>query len=173
MILMKNIDNTFRLGLYRSPKYSLAHKIAWLFWGILSFPFESNLPGSRWRVLLLKVFGAKIGKRVVVKPGVKIKYPWRLSVGNDVWIGERVWIDNIDLVSIESNVCVSQLVYFCTGNHRWDKSGFDLCSQPIRIKKSSWIAAGVMIGPGVNIGPNVVISFGSIVTKSRNIHRNE
>ena len=68
--------------------------------------FNSWLPGSGWRVQLLRLFGASIGSGVVIKPHVRIKFPWKLSIGDYSWIGEEVWIDNLAEVSIGSNCCI-------------------------------------------------------------------
>ena len=66
-------------------------------------------------------------KGVVIKPNVKIKYPWNLYIGNNSWLGEKVWIDNLDIVSVGNNCCISQGAYLLTGNHdyRSEYFGFD------------------------------------------------
>ena len=74
-------------------------------------------PFMTLKVRLLKMFGAKIGKGLVIKNNVIIKQPWYLTIGDDCWIGENVWIDNIDKVSIGSDVCISQGAMLLTGNH--------------------------------------------------------
>lgn len=86
------------------------------------------------KVALLQAFGAKVGQRVRIKPGVRVKFPWRLTVGDHVWIGEDTWIDNLDEVTIESNVCISQGVYLCTGNHDWGHPHFALRTGPIHLE---------------------------------------
>ena len=80
---------------------------------------RSRVPGSAHRRLILRAFGALIGKRVLIKPGVRIKFPWRLEIGDDSWVGEDVWIDNLAPVQIGANCCISQGVYICTGSHDW------------------------------------------------------
>jgi len=112
------------------------------------------------------VFGAKIGKGVVVKPGVNIKYPWRLKVGNHVWIGEKVWIDNLGDVVIEDNVCISQGAMLLCGNHNYKKSSFDLMVGDITLKQGSWIGAKSVVCPGVTVGSHAVLSVGSIATQN-------
>jgi len=110
---------------------------------------------------MLKLFGAKVGKSVVIKPGVKVKFPWRFEIGDFSWIGEGVWIDNLDYVKIGHNACLSQGVYLCTGSHRWDMVEFDLLTRPIVIEDSVWVAAKCNVGPGVTIGEGAVLSFAS------------
>src|SRR5690242_9560833 len=94
--------------------------------------FQNSLfPFSGWKVFLLRLFGASVGKGVVIKPRVTIKYPWFLTIGNHSWIGENVWIDNLGKVAIGSNVCLSQGSMLLTGNHDYTKSTFDLMVKEI------------------------------------------
>lgn len=157
-----------RLDTFSSAEFdrgvSLAIEVVWV---ILSgLLIASWLPGSGWRVQLLRVFGANIGDRVVVKPGVRVKFPWRLSIGNNSWIGEDVWIDNLVNVSIGENSCISQGAYICTGSHDWTSSTFDLIVQPITIQDHAWVAAKSSVGPGVTVGEGAILSIGSTATKN-------
>lgn len=126
---------------------------------------RSAMPGSRQRVLALRAFGARIEKGVVIKPHVRVKFPWRLSIGAHSWIGEEVWIDNLADVSIGAHCCVSQGAYLCTGSHDWRSETFDLITEPIRISDGAWICARVSIAPGVTIGAGAVVGLGSIITR--------
>ena len=138
---------------------SLVKELTWLIFSSLFF--SSWLPGSAWRCFCLSLFGCKLGHRVIIKPRVRIKFPWRLEVGDDSWLGENVWIDNIARVSIGSDVCVSQSAYLCTGNHRWDKESFDLIAEPIILESKSWVGANSLVGPGVTIGEGAILTLGS------------
>jgi putative colanic acid biosynthesis acetyltransferase WcaF len=120
------------------------------------------VPGSAIRIALLRLFGARIGHGVVIKPRVRVKFPWRLVVGDHSWIGESAWIDNLAEVTIGTNVCISQGVYLCTGSHRWDREAFDLECKPIVVGDGAWLAAFSRVAPGVTIGPNAVISLGAV-----------
>ena len=122
----------------------------------------SPLPGSRLRVWLLKLFGARIGRHVTIKPGVRVKFPWRLQIGDHTWIGEDVWIDNLAEVEIGDHCCLSQGVYLCTGNHDWSRPSFDLVVRPIRIQSQSWLAARSVVGPGVTVREGAVLGLGSV-----------
>jgi putative colanic acid biosynthesis acetyltransferase WcaF len=115
--------------------------------------------------MLLRLFGAHIGKGVDIKPGVRVKFPWRLTVGEYTWIGEDVWIDNLANVTIGSHCCISQAAYLCTGSHDWANSGFDLIINPIDVGNQSWIAARAVVGPGVSIGEGSVLALGSVATR--------
>jgi putative colanic acid biosynthesis acetyltransferase WcaF len=143
---------------------SIFKELLWLFFS--HFIISSCLPGSKWRVILLKLFGAKIGIHVVIKPGVKIKFPWRLTIGDFSWIGENCWIDNLVDVTIGDNVCISQGVFICTGSHDWTKSSFDLIVKPVTIESFSWLGAMSKVSLGVNVGEGSILSFGSVATKS-------
>ena len=128
---------------------------------------RSWIPGAVHRRIVLRLFGAKIGRRVYIKPGVQIKFPWRLSIGDNSWIGERVWIDNLTDVVIGANCCLSQDAYLCTGSHDWTLPEFDLV-RPIVIEDWVWIAARTSVGPGVRVGEGVVLVLGSVATSDLN-----
>ena len=136
-----------------------------MIWQVFFKPIiSSSLPGTIWRKYILILFGAKLGKSIRLSPGIKIKMPWRLSIGDYSWIGEDVWIDNLSYVQIADNVCISQGVYFCTGNHDFKKISFNLICKSIIIDSESWIGSKVIIGPGNKIGRGSVIKMGSIIT---------
>lgn len=139
-----------------------------LLWYFLGSPLVQSywLPFSDLKVKVLRLFGAKVGQRVRIKPGVRVKFPWRLTLGDDVWLGENAWIDNLASVILENNVCLSQKVYLCTGNHDWTDPTFQLRIAPIHLKASSWIAAGAMIGPGVTVETGAVLTLGSVAVRS-------
>jgi len=123
--------------------------------------FASWIPGSGWRAALLRLFGAKVGQGVVIKPRVRVKFPWKLSIGEHSWIGESAWIDNLDEVVIGDHCCLSQGVYLCTGNHRWDDEAFALVTRPIRIEDHSWLGAHARVGPGVVCRTGGVLTMAS------------
>ena len=129
--------------------------------------FQNALPWpSGLRVALLEMFGAKIGQRVIIRANVNISFPWRLQIGNQVWIGEDVGILSLAQVTIESNVCVSQRAYLCTGSHDFRREDFKLKAAPITVRTGSWVAAAAFIGPGVEIGAGSVVSAGSVALEN-------
>ena len=127
---------------------------------------RSWLLGSSWKVKLLRAFGAQIGHGVHIKTGVKIKYPWKLTVGSNTWIGEDCWIDNMAEVRIGDNVCLSQACYLCTGNHDWSDPRFRMYAQPITLEDGCWVASRCTLGPGVSVGENAIAGIGSVVNHS-------
>ncbi len=118
---------------------------------------------SWFRVFVLRRFGAKIGERVVIRAGVNISFPWRLELGDDVWLGEEVMILSLAPVRIGSSVCISQRAYLCTGSHDHQSETFDLITAPIDVGAGTWIAAMAFVGPGVRLGEQVKVGAGAVV----------
>lgn len=139
-----------------------------LFWYLINIVFLKNPfnPSSAIKVIMLRLFGAKIGKGVVIKPSVNIKYPWKLMIGDHVWIGENVWIDNLADVVIANNVCISQGAMLLTGNHNYKLSTFDLIIGAITLEDGVWIGAKSVVCPGVKCASHSVLAVGSIATKN-------
>jgi glycosyltransferase involved in cell wall biosynthesis/acetyltransferase-like isoleucine patch superfamily enzyme len=137
-----------------------------LLWYFLSLlVLESGwFPVYRLKRWLLRLFGASIGRGVVIKPHVRIKYPWQLSIGDHSWIGEEAWIDNLAPVRIENDVCISQGVYLCTGSHDHERVTFDLIVKPIVIEAEAWVATRAVVLQGVTVGRGAVVAAGSVVT---------
>ncbi len=120
------------------------------------------LPGSGWRRHILRAFGAQIAPGVVCKPGIRVKFPWRLRVGVHSWIGEDVWIDNIAPVTIGAHACLSQGAYLCTGSHDWTRASFDLIARPIEVADHAWVGAFAKMAPGSTLGEGAVLAMGSL-----------
>jgi len=162
---MQKVD----LSSYRNPEYdpgaSLIKRVVWI--SISWFFFQSYLfPVSSAKRFMLRLFGAKVGRKVVIKPAVLIKHPWFLTVGDNTWIGERVWIDNLVSVEIGDNVCISQGAMLLTGNHDYKSPQFDLITKPIKIQSGAWLGAKSVVCPGVDCGFQSVLSVGSVATRS-------
>jgi len=156
------------LSAYSNAEYSPGRgRIARALWYVLSaIAFESPwFPFNGPKRVLLKLFGARIGRGVVIKPNVRVKYPWRLAVGDHCWIGQEAWIDNLANVRIGNHVCISQQVYLCTGSHDHHSRTFDLIVKPIEVGDGVWLAARSLVLGGVAIGPNAIVAAGSVVTK--------
>jgi len=119
---------------------------------------------SGLKAALLRLFGATIGNGVIFKPGLKITFPWKLTVGDSVWLGEEAWILNLAPVVIEDNVCISQRAFICTGNHDYSDPAFGLIVRPVRICEGAWLGASSFVGPGVTVCRNAVLCACSLAT---------
>jgi putative colanic acid biosynthesis acetyltransferase WcaF len=139
-------------------------KLTWYFINVLFF-INPLIPLSGLKCFLLRLFGAKVGKGVIIKPAVNIKYPWMLEIGDYTWIGEDVWIDNLAQVTIGSNVCISQGAMLLTGNHNYKKTTFDLDVGDILLEDGVWIGAFSIVCPGVKCQSHAVLSVNSVATK--------
>ena len=124
------------------------------------------LPFSGFRCWLLRRFGARIGAGVVCRPGMRVKYPWRLAVGDHSWIGEDCWIDNLADITIGRNCCLSQGSYLCTGNHDWNDEAFSLIVREIRIEDGCWVGARATVLPGVTLHTGAIAAAGSVIAQS-------
>ena len=152
--------STYDNSWYNPGKNALLRFI-WYFANAL-FLKSALFPISGLKVCVLRLFGAKIGTGVVIKPGVSVKYPWLLEVGDYTWIGEKVWIDNLAEVKIGSNACLSQGAMLLCGNHNYKKSTFDLIVGKITIEDGGWVGAQSVVCPGVTIHSHAILAVGSV-----------
>ena len=141
----------------------LLKQTAWYFVNALIVRASWN-PFMGIKIALLKMFGARIGRGLIIKNNVNIKFPWKLTIGDDCWIGEGVWIDNLDMVTIGNDVCISQGAMLLTGNHDYTQPSMPYRNAPIRIDSGAWIGAKAVLCPGVNVYANAVLTVGSIAT---------
>ncbi|MEP7262901.1 MAG: putative colanic acid biosynthesis acetyltransferase [Bacteroidota bacterium] len=157
------------LSLYNNswfkPGAGKLKQVMWYFTNVLFFINPLN-PSSGIKVFLLRLFSAQIGKGVVIKPSVNIKYPWKLKVGDHSWIGEKVWIDNLAEVEIASNCCISQGAMLLTGNHNFRKTTFDLITKGIILEEGAWIGAFAIVCPGVTVMSHAVLAVNSVATET-------
>lgn len=153
--------STFNNNWYK-PGGNALKRLFWYFTNALFF--RSAYPFMGVKIVLLKLYGAKIGTGLVIKPHVSIKYPWNLQIGDHVWIGENVWIDNLGSVKIGNNVCISQGALIMSGNHNYSKPGFDLMIKEISIEDGAWLGAKSVVCQGVTIGSHAVLSVSSVAS---------
>lgn len=124
---------------------------------------------SRLRVGILRLFGAQIGKGVLVRHRVRVHWPWKLTVGDHSWIGEGAWLLNLEPIVIGANVCVSQDVLLCTGSHNRHSDTFEFDNGPITVGDGAWIAARAVVLRDVKIGERATV--GAAVVVSRDVPR--
>lgn len=156
----------FTLATYDNSGFSTGasfiRNLLWYFVGGLIFETRW-FPFRSLKVVMLRWFGSHVGFGVVIKPQVRIKFPWRLRVGDHTWIGQHVWIDNLALVELGNDVCVSQGAFLCTGSHDHSSSTFALITRPIRIEDGAWVAAKAIVLGGVTVGPESLVAAGAVV----------
>ena len=157
-----------KLSKFEKKEHVEASKIKLVFWVFVSSIFfkNSTFVFNKFKIFLLRMFGAQIGRGVIFYPNVQIKYPWKLKIGDFCWIGEHVWIDNLDHIEIGKNVCISQGAYLLTGNHNYKSENFDLLSGSITLEDGVWIGAKSVICPGVVCHSHSVLSVHSVATKN-------
>ena len=148
-----------------NPGGNVLKRTLWLYINAVFFK-TSLLPFSSLKVGLLRLFGAVIGKNVTIKPGVNIKYPWFLMVGDETWIGENVWIDSLVMITIGSNVCLSQGAVLLTGSHNYKRTSFDLITGSIVLEDGVWIGAQAIVNQGITVASHTVLTSGSVATKN-------
>lgn len=156
------------LSTFDNSWYTPGNKLKVILWTLLNAlvfknPFWLH---SGSKVALLRMFGATIGKGVIIKPEVSIKYPWKLEIGNHCWIGENVWIDNLAKVSIGDHVCISQGALLLCGNHNYKSSKFDLMVGEIQIKNGAWIGAKCSVSGNVVVEDHAVLTLGSVASNN-------
>jgi len=144
------------------PGLPYAHRAVWLLVEALVL-LNPLVTSYGFKVWVLRRFGARIGRHVIIKPNVHVKYPWQLTIGDNAWIGERCWIDNFVPVRIGANACISQGAYLCTGNHDWSDPGMGLIVRPVCIEAGAWVGAFARVAPGVTVGKEAVVTLGSVL----------
>jgi putative colanic acid biosynthesis acetyltransferase WcaF len=118
-----------------------------------------------WRNFLLRLFGAKLGNSVQFRPTVRVTYPWKLTVGDNVWVGDDCVFYNLGEIVVGSNVAIAHDVYFCTGLHDYTMVDFPIEQKPIHIEDEVWLPNDIFIGPGVTIGRGTVVGARSTVLR--------
>lgn len=154
------------LTLFRLPEGSRGRpawfvQLWWLFDALFVRPTPQIL--YAWRRFALRRFGARIGNNVLIRPGVRVTYPWKLVIGDDCWIGDDATLYTIDNITIGDHSVVSQGAYLCAGTHDARDISFPVVESPIVVESECWIAARAFIGPGVRIGRGAVVGACSVV----------
>lgn len=161
--MKKSIQN---LNLYRTPKdfrgrSKIVVQLWWAVYAILFRPSPQLMYG--WRRFLLRSFGAKIGKDVIIRPSAQVTYPWKVSIGDCSWIGDEVVLYSLGEIEIGSNSVISQRSYICTGTHDYRSEDFRIYAEKITIGSKCWLATDVYVAPSVTIGDFTVVGARSSV----------
>jgi putative colanic acid biosynthesis acetyltransferase WcaF len=157
---LSRFDNTSTFD----PGAGVVKRTLWYFTNALFFinplfPFRSPKPQ------LLRLFGARVGKGVVIHPGVNIKFPWKLTIGDHSWIGQRAWLDNLDTLTIGSHVVISQGAMIIQGSHDYKKVDYPTYTKPVVLEDGSWVGAGAIVTLGVTLKSHSVLAAGSMASK--------
>lgn len=158
-----------RLNNFKLPQY-FRGRPGWFvqLWWIVQAIFFKTSPQFLygWRRFLLLLFGAKIGKKVIIRPSVTITYPWKVKIGDYSWIGDNVELYSLGEIEIGNNVVISQKSYLCAASHDYTKDNFPIFSQKITIEDECWLATDVYVAPGVTVGKGTVVGARSSVFKN-------
>jgi putative colanic acid biosynthesis acetyltransferase WcaF len=160
---MQNL-NKFRLPKNFRGRSSIVVQLWWLVQATVFSWSPQFLYG--FRRFLLRLFGAKIGKKVIIRPTARFQYPWKVEIGDYSWIGDDVVFYSLGEIKVGKNTVISQKSYLCTGSHDYLSDAFDIYSKPIIIEDKVWIATDVYIAPGVTIGERTVVGARSSVFNS-------
>ena len=161
------------LSLYSHTEYlpggNRISRLLWYFTNVLFFMNPLN-PLSGLKVWLLRLFGARVGRGVVIKPSVNIKYPWRLRIGSHVWIGENAWIDNLGEVSIADHCVLSQGAMLLSGSHDFSRTTFNVQVDSIVLEEGVWIGAKSIVYMGVTCKSHSILGANSIALKDLEVY---
>ena len=135
-----------------------------LWWLVQAIAFPLSLHNFNFfRCWLLRLFGAKIGKKVLIRPTARFTYPWKVEIGDHSWIGDDVVFYSIDRIQVGCHCVISQKSYLCSASHDLQDEAFSLITAPVKIGNGTWIATDCFIAPGVTVGANAVIGARSTV----------
>lgn len=163
------INNLQNLDKFKLPKNFRGKNsfIVQLWWIVQSIFFRTSPQFAYgWRRFLLRIFGAKIGKKVIIRPTAKITYPWKVSIGDYSWIGDEVNLYSLGEIEIGKNTVISQKSYICTGSHDYLSDNFSIFAKKITIKDKCWLATDVFVAPGITIESGTVVGSRSSVYKN-------
>ena len=155
------------LSLFHSKKIGVFRRVNLGIWMPVWFIFfKCSMAPSVLRPLILRIFGASIGRNVLLRRGVRVHFPWNLEIADNCWIGEEVWFINHEKVTIGSDVCISQRSIICSGGHDYRSASLEYAHKPVTIKDGAWVCLDAKVLPGITIGECSVVSAGEIVRKS-------
>lgn len=160
-------DTTRSLRGFHGYGYDKQRGRAWqaLWFATMNLVFAAWWCPGRLRPMLLRAFGAQVGERVFIRHRVRVLWPWKLSVGDDCWIGEDVWLLNLEPISVGRDVCLSQGAFLCTGSHDRQSPTFEYDNGPILVDDGAWVAAQALLLRGTRVGRGAVVGARAVVTR--------
>lgn len=156
------------LSSFTGAGYHKGRGIGWqaAWFAVMNVVFMKWWCPASLRPVLLRLFGAQVGKRVLIRHRVRVQWPWKLAVGDDCWIGEGVWLLNLEPITIGDDVCLSQEAFICTGSHRHDDPAFEFDNGPVTIGAGAWVAARATVLRGTTVPPGALVAAGAVVGRS-------
>lgn len=134
-------------------------------WVLLEPLLRAGMCPASIRAAVLRAFGAEIGSGVNIRNDVRIHWPWKLTVGDNCWIGVGAYLLNLEPITIGNDVCISQQTFLCTGSHQADDPAFEFDNAPITVCDGAWVAARATILRGVTVGRDAVVGATALVTR--------
>ncbi len=156
------------LSLHQVPAHFRGRSRAYVqLWWIVEGLFFHPSPQFMyaWRRWLLRLFGAKVGNHVLIRPSAHITYPWNVTLADYVWIGDHAVLYSLGEIDIGPHTVVSQRAYICAASHDYSVPSFDIYSAPVVLEQEVWICTDVFVGPGVRVGRGSVVGARSSVFK--------
>jgi putative colanic acid biosynthesis acetyltransferase WcaF len=135
----------------------------WIVQALLFHPSPQVFYG--WRRFLLRLFGARIGRGVLIRASVTVTFPWKVSIGDGSWVGDHATLYSLGEITLASNVVVSQHAYLCAASHDYTRPAFDIYVKPIRVEAEAWIATHAFVAPGVRVGRGAILGACSVALK--------
>lgn len=150
-----------------TSSFTLSHRLARALWQLswLLLARWTPRPLHAWRTLVLRAWGARLGKGCLVYGDALIWAPWQLTMGDGACIGDRVEIYNVAPITLGAGAVVSQQAFLCSASHDHRRDDFPLTTAPVTLGERAWVAARAIILPGITIGAGAVVGAGSVVTR--------
>ncbi len=148
-------------------KYPLRIQFLRLAWAVGKVLFRLvPRPFYAPRRVLLRCFGAKVGRNVNIANTATIYFPWNLEMGDWSAIGEHAVVYNLGKVSIGEKTTISQRAHLCAGSHDYTMPSLPLLTPPVAIGDQAWVCADAFVGPGVVVGEGAVIGARAVAVKN-------
>jgi putative colanic acid biosynthesis acetyltransferase WcaF len=140
---------------------------AWF--AVMNLVFSAWWLPARFRPPILRAFGASVGSGVLIRHRVRVLWPWKLTIGDDCWIGEGAWLLNLEPITLERDVCISQEAFLCTGSHQHRDPAFEFDNAPVHIGAGAWVAARAVVLRGSTVAPGEVVAAGAVRSRSAEV----
>jgi putative colanic acid biosynthesis acetyltransferase WcaF len=161
-------DSTRRLRDFTGAGYDKGRPVLWqaVWFAAMNLVFSAWWLPARFRPAILRAFGASVGEGVLIRHRVRVLWPWKLTIGDNCWIGEGAWLLNLEPITIEHDACISQEAFLCTGSHDHHDPAFEFVNAPITVGAGAWVAARAVVLRGSTLAPGEVVAAGAVRSRS-------